>query len=337
MTRTAPTLFRRAALLLVALVALACRGPAAVQVKREVPEDLGVSAVVVYPFGFRWGAPAWREVELSQRLVGVALAEAGDKALFFGPSEVRVYRPEDDNAWAASDAVTLLASQGVRQEAAVVLRAWAERRVQGGQRELVDNRGATVGRSAQEDVVYLGHVEVLHPATRKVVLEVSGDAAADPFAEVRDEGADPTPELTRLMEELTREALKALAGSLQAPRPPSPPLATSVAWVPWETLDLAAELFGKDALDAELLRHQRLRFANPGLEPLLLDTLARQPAGVYVRAAPPGGKLSPGDVVLSLDGHPALPQGLARARLAPVPVEARVQNPSGRIVPLVLP
>jgi hypothetical protein len=308
-----------------------------VQVKREVPEDLGVSAVVVYPFGFRWGAPAWREVELSQRLVGVALAEAGDKALFFGPSEVRVYRPEDDNAWAASDAVTLLASQGVRQEAAVVLRAWAERRVQGGQRELVDNRGATVGRSAQEDVVYLGHVEVLHPATRKVVLEVSGDAAADPFAEVRDEGADPTPELTRLMEELTREALKALAGSLKAPRPPSPPLATSVAWVPWETLDLAAELFGKDALDAELLRHQRLRFANPGLEPLLLDTLARQPAGVYVRAAPPGGKLSPGDVVLSLDGHPALPQGLARARLAPVPVEARVQNPSGRIVPLVLP
>jgi hypothetical protein len=324
-------------LLLGALAALACRGPAAVQTKRELPEDLGVSAVVVYPFGFRWGAPAWRGVELSQRLVDVALAEAGEKALFFGPSEVRVYRPEDDNAWAASDAVTRLASHGVRQEAAVVLRPSAERRVQGGQREMVDSRGATVGRSAQEEVVYLGRVEVLHPATRKVVLEVSGDATVNPFAEVKDEGADPAPELTRLMEDLTREAMRALAGSLKAPRPPTPPLATSVAWVPWEALDLETELAGKDALDAEVLRHQRLRFANPGLEPPLLDTLARQPPGVYVRAAPPGGKLSPGDVVLSLDGHPALPQGLARARLAPVPVEARVQNPSGRIVPLVLP
>lgn len=336
MNRTGPSPLTRVALLLVALGALACKAPA-VQVKREVPQELGVSAVVVYPFGFKWGAPPWRAVELSQRLVDVALAEASDKALFFGPSEVRVYRPEDDNAWAASDAVTLLAAHGVRLEGAVVLRAWAEKRVQGGQRELVDSRGATVGRSAQEEVVYLGHVEVLHPATRKVVLAVSGDAAVDPFAEVKDEGADPTPELTRLMEELTREALKGLSGNLKPPRPPSPPPATSVAWVPWETLDLAAELAGKDLLDAEVLRLQRLRFANPGAEPALLDTLARQPPGVYVRAAPPGGKLSPGDVVLTLEGRPALPQALARTRLAPVPVEARVQNPSGRIVPLVLP
>lgn len=336
MNRPGPSLLACVALLLVALGAPACRS-APFQVKRQLPGSLGVSAVVVYPFGFRWEAPAWRAVELSQRLVGVALAEAGSDALFFGPTEVRVYRPEDDNAWAASDAVMVLASHGVKLEGALVLRPWAEKRVQGGQRELVDNRGRTVGRSAQEEVQYLGRVEVLHPATRQVVLEVSGEARADPFAEVVDEGADPAPELTRLMEDLTREALKGLSGTLKAPRGPSPPLATSVAWVPWGVLDLEAELAGRDALDAEVLRQQRLRFANPGLEPALLDTLARQPAGVYVRSAPPGGKLGAGDVVLTLDGRPALPQGLARARLAPVPVEARVQQPSGRIVPLVLP
>jgi hypothetical protein len=331
------SLLARGALLLVALGALACRGPAAVQLKRSVPGDLRASAVVVYPFGFRWEAPPWRAVELSQRLVDVALAEAAEQALFFGPTEVRVYRPEANDAWTSSDAVAVLASYGVRPDAALVLRPRAERRVQAGQREMVDSRGQTVGQSTQEAVVYLGTVEVLHPATRQVVLEVSGEAPADPFAEVTDDGADPAPELTTLMEALTREALRALSGTLKPPRAPAPPVATAVAWLPWETLALEPELGGKDVLDAELLRRQRLRFANPGLEPTLLDALAKQPTGLFVREAPPGSKLSAGDLVLSLDGRPAPPQALARTRLAPVPVEARVRQPSGRIVSLSLP
>ncbi len=336
MNPSGPSLLARGLPLLVALAALACRGPS-VQLKRDVPADLGVSAVVVYPFGFRWEAPGWRAVEVSQRLVDVALAEAGERALFFGPTEVRAYRPEEDNAWAASDAVGVLASHGVRPEGAVVLRPRAERRIQAGKRELVDSRGRTVGQSVNEAVTYLGTVEVLHPARRRVVLEVSGEAEADPFAEPPDEGADPTPELTRLMEDLTREALRSLAGALRPPRAPSPPVALAVAWIPWETLDLEPELAGRDALDAEVLRRQRLRFANPGLAPAVLDALAGQPAGLYVRSAPPGAKLAAGDQVLSLDGRPALPQALARTRLAPVPVEARVRHASGKIVSLVLP
>ncbi|MCY1021634.1 hypothetical protein [Pyxidicoccus sp. MSG2] len=337
MKHTGPSLLARGVLLLVVLGgALACRGPA-VQVQRTVPEDLRASAVVVYPFGFRWEAPAYRAVELSQRLVDVALAEAGEQALFFGPTEVRVYRPEADDAWTASDAVAVLAPYGVRPEAALVLRPRAERRIQAGQREMVDSRGHMVGRSAQEAVVYLGTVEVLHPASRQVVLEVSGEAPADPFAEVTDDGADPTPELTVLMEMLTREALKSLSGTLKPPRVPAPPLATSVAWLPWETLSLESELAGKDLLDAEVLRRQRLRFANPGLEPAVLDALARQPGGLFVRDAPPGSKLAAGDQVLSLDDRSVPPQALARARLSPIPVEARVRQPSGKIVSLSLP
>jgi hypothetical protein len=80
--------------------------------------------MVVYPVRFRWEAPGWRAVEVSQRWVGVALAEAGDTALFFGPTEVRVYRPEEeeDDVWVGSDAVARLAPYGVRPGRARVLR-----------------------------------------------------------------------------------------------------------------------------------------------------------------------------------------------------------------------
>lgn len=336
MNRTGPSLLARGLLAWVALAAVACRGPS-VQVRRDVPPDLSASAVVVYPFSFRWEAPAWRAVELSQRLVDVALAEAGDTALFFGPTEVRVYHPEMNDAWAASDAVAVLTPHGVRPDGALVLRPRAERRIQAGERELVDSRGRTLGQSTDEAVAYLGTVEVLHPASRTVVLEVSGEAAADPFAEIQDDGADPSPELTRLMESLTREALRALSGLLRPPRAPSPPVASEVAWLPWETLDLGAELAGRDILDAEVLRRQRLRFANPGLEPDALDALAHHPAGLYVRSVPPGTKLEAGDQILSLDGRPALPQALARTRMTHAPIEARVRRASGRIVSLLLP
>lgn len=333
----------RALALLLALVlpGLACRAPYRVQ--RALPESLTASAVVVYPFGFRWEAPAWRSFELSQRLIDVALAEAGERALFFGPSEFTLYRAGDDNAWAASNAVTLLAPYGVRPDEALVLRAWAERHVQSGQREVLDARGQAVSRSLVEEMAWLGHVEVLHPSTQQVVLELSGEARADPFAERTDDGADPAPELTALMENLVREAMKALGSHLRPPREPSPAVAT-VALVPWAAFEYAepgrpayaSTLATLDMLDAELLRQQRLRFANPSLEQSVLTRMARLPAGLYVLSAPPGSKLAPGDVIVSLDGAPALPQGLARARLAPTPVEARVREASGALTPLLL-
>jgi hypothetical protein len=162
---------------------------------------------------------------------------------------------------------------------------------------------------------------VLHPSTHQRVLEISGEVKSDPFAERTDDGADPAPELTVLMENLTREALRALAEQLHAPREPSPAPAT-VALIPWQAFEYAEEgrpahlgaLALMDPLDAELLRQQRLRFANPALETAVLDRLMRLPAGLYVLSAPEGGKLAAGDVVLQLDGHPALPQVLARVR-----------------------
>ncbi|AKQ65067.1 hypothetical protein A176_001979 [Myxococcus hansupus] len=240
----------RLTLWLVAVLALACRSTPT-PARGAVPAASGVSAVLIAPFGFQWEEPDWRALALSQRLVGVAQAQAGEAALFFGPTDVRV--PRTGDARLTGDAVALLASRGVRPEDALLLRPWAERRGHAGERELMDTRGHSVGQRATEVVMYVGHVEVLHPATQDVVLEVFGEATMNPDADIIDEGADPTPELTLLMEELTREALRGLSSHGPPPR------------------------------------------------------------------------------------APARPPTLARARLAPVPVDARVQQPSGRIVPLVLP
>jgi hypothetical protein len=146
------------------------------------------------------------------------------------------------------------------------------------------------------------------------------------------------------MEGLTREALRQLDDHLRAPREPSPAPA-QVALVPWRAFEYADEgrpahlgaLALMDPLDAELLRQQRLRFANPALETALLDRMIRLPAGLYVLAAPEGGKLSPGDVILQLDGQPALPQVLERARLAPTPVQAQVRRAAGGDARILLP
>jgi hypothetical protein len=330
------------AVLLAALSGVACR--TAHRTQRAIPPELTAHAVVVYPFGFRWPEPAWRSFELSQRLIDVALAESGEQALFFGPSEYKLYRPQDDNAWVASNAVSRLVSYGVRPEQGLVLRPWAERRVQTLQRELHDAKGNPVGAGAVEETAFLGHVEVLHPSSGRVLVEVTGEAVADPFAERTDEGADPSPELTRLMVELTREALAALEDTLRPPRPPSPPLG-EVLLVPWEAFAYAEEgrpaftarLAELDALDAELMRQQRLRFAHLDLPPDALARLARMPAGLYVREAPEGGKLAPGELVVGLDGGPALPQALARVRFSPTPVQARIRLPAGEAAERLLP
>ncbi|HYI01472.1 hypothetical protein [Hyalangium sp.] len=332
----------RGALLLLALLGAACSS--AYKIQRDMPSELSASAVVVYPFLFRWPEPAFRSFELSQRLIDVALSEAGEQAFFFGPSEFKLYRPEDDNAWAASTAVTLLAPYGVRPDQALVLRAWAERRIQSAQGELLDAQGRPIGQSTVEETTYLGHVELVHPSTQRRVLEISGEAQADPFAERSDDGADPAPELTRLMEELTRQALRALDEHLHAPREPSPAPAT-VALVPWKAFEYSDEgrpahvgaLALMDPLDGEILRQQRLRFANPRVETSILDRMIRLPEGLYVLSAPEAGKLAPGDLLLQIDGQTALPHVLARTRLGPTPAQAQVRRVDGGTSQILLP
>ncbi len=331
----------RIALLAAAVSLTACK--TAYQKKVTVPEGLTVSLVAVYPFGFRWGEKPYRAFELSQRIVSVGLAKAADRALFFGPSEFRVYRPEDDNAWAATDVVSQLPSYNIRPEQAVVLRPWAERRIHTAQKELYDAKGRGIGLQAVQETTYVAHVEILHPSKQQTLVEVSGEAVVDPFAEKPEEDADPAPELTALVEGLTKEALKALDDAFAPPSPPKP-FDLKLAFNPQEALrftngagaSLELELAKMDPVESELVKVNRVKFANPGMDDAQASKLTRLIGGLYVVAPAPKEQLAPGDLITTLDGHPAMPQSLHRARFSTTPVNARVRRATGDFADLVL-
>ncbi len=332
----------RRALLALCVVAFGCKG--GVQKRLFVRPGRKVSVVAVYPFGFRWEEPPYRSFELSQRLIDAATEEAGDQFLFFGPSEFKVYRHHDDNAWAASTVVTLLPGAGLKPEQAVVLRPWAERRVHAGQKELLDAKGKPVGVSSQLETTYVGHVEVLHPTTRDWVVEVVGETQVDPFEE-REDDSDPAPELTELMQRLTVTALEALREYAAGPAGPARELSLSYWFNPKQAFAFAAEgqkpfevaLASLDPLDAELLVHGRVKFANPGISDAEVTKLARLPGGLYVREGTADGALKAGDVITAVDGQPALPQSLQRLRLNQGSAALKVRRASGEIVELSWP
>ena len=79
-----------------------------------------------------------------------------------------------------------------------------------------------------------------------------------------------------------------------------------------------------DALQAEIWMQARAKFLTPWLSDDQVAKLARTAPALSVVAAPGDASVQPGDLILSIDGQPALPQVLARKRLKGVPVEVRV-------------
>lgn len=326
--RNAPLRLSLAALL-AALASTGCH--ATLQKNRFILPNLSVSAILVEPFGFRWVEPAYRPDALAERLLATADAKVGRQALLFGPQEFKVYRAED-NGWAATNAIALLPPARLKPENALLLRAWAEKRVTSSRRETLDAKGRAVGTGAVEDVTYIGHVELVHPSTQRLAVEVVGEAVVDPFAEKRPEDeADPAPDLTKLMEKLTAEAMAELEGHL-APPAPARELPFSVAFVPPPPEASAAPA---DPLEAELLRQNLVRFENPGLSEADATRLARLPGGLAVTQAQAGSPLKPGDSITQIEDAPALPQTLQRARFRDG-VVLKVRRADGTVADVVL-
>lgn len=330
---------------LLALLLLSCSGPFHKVVKRPAA-PLALTTVFVYPVQLKGSAePAWRTFEVTQRLLDVGLREAGDALAFYGPSEFKVMRWEDEGAWVATTALPLLTHAGSRQDQGVVLRASAEKRVSSSVQEAVDAKGKPKGATSAEETVYLAKVDVVHPATREVLVEVSGQVATSPFDEpLGDEEFDPAPRFTRLLERLTREAVRELARHA-AERPVGEEhgltLAvtpkTSVGWHDEGAPSAEVEVFRLDPLEAEVFLQNRARFLSPWLPEPLPMKLAKLPAGAYVVAAPGDGKLKPGDVVTEVDGQPGLPQVLARARFLGRPSQLKVRRAEGALEEIVFP
>jgi hypothetical protein len=325
-----------------ALLAAGCRS--SIQQTVRPRPGLKLSAIGVYPFGFRWDEPAYRSFELSHRLIEVARKEVGEKLYLFGPPDFKVLRQGEDNAWAATTFLTLLPGVAVRPENAAVLRAWAEKNLIAQQGEVLDKRGRRIGQAVSQELSYVGHVEVIHPSSSEVLVEVTGTVKVDPFAEPPKDDSDPAPELTRLMEQLTARALGAVAEWAKAPGTPKP-LGLTLGFNPKAAFSYAEDsrpsmelaMAAMDPVELELLTQSRIRFANPGISEAEVPKLAKMPGGLYVLSAEPPSQLARGDLIVRLDGEPALPQLLQRRRFAVVPIQAQVRRPSGELIEVLLP
>lgn len=295
------------------------------KVIRPPQGPLTVSAVVIPPVRIvGTDAAGWRRFELAQRLVQGGLREAGDRLAFFGPSEVQITRWEEPG-WLGNTAVPLLARAAVPVDQAVMIRGTVEHRQASTMQEREDSRGRARGGSANQETTWVATVELLHPSSRLVLGEFSGTVIIDPFAEpTGEEEFDPAPAMTRLLERLGKEALT-VARKWELDRAAAKDSGLTLALTPAITAaqpDAAAAQ--PDALQAEIWMQARARFLSPWLTDGQAAKLARTAKGLSVIAAPGDASVQPGDLILSIDEQPPLPEVLARKRLTGVPVQVRV-------------
>ncbi len=284
------------------------------RVVHELPAPPRVSTIII-PGARLTGveAPGWRAFELAQRQVAVALSLVGRQLAVVGPAQVKVVH-FDRAGWDGTTALPLLSRAQLAPDEAVLLRTSAELREAETTFEREDARGEDRASTRSRQARWLLTVEVLHPATATVLAEVHGQLDEDPFAPPNEqEEFDPHWAMTRLLETLTREAL-AIIDRWQLPRAPLPELNLALAPAITAAQPDAARA-QPDALRAEVWMQNRARFLTPWLDEAQAARLARTPPSLVVLAAPGGARLQPGDLILSVDGQPALPEVLARGRL----------------------
>ena len=317
------------------------------KVIRAPPPNTQLTTAFVYPFAFRWeNEPPYPSLSFFQHMILWCVKVPDNTVSFYGPSEFKVMRANDDGAWVASNALPLLLASGSRPEQGIVIRPWAEKREGNSSQETSDAKGRPRGTGQSMEVSYLGHLEIVHPSSREVLVELTGEVKVDPFAVPTEEDEyDPAKALTHLMESLMRKALAELTE--YAPERTS---ATSFPYVlaltPKTALTYQAEsqpafetaLAKLDALEADVVQQGRARFACRTLSGLEAAKAVRLPPGLLVVEAPAeDGKLTKGDVLLQIDQDPALPQRLARQWLTGIPVQVKVRRASGGETEVVLP
>lgn len=330
--------------LLVALLGLAgCAGGLRTTV-RSPSAPLELTTIFIYPTRLLgMTEPGWRQFELSERTIRTTVRIAGERLAFFGPSEFRVMQFENDHAWVSSTALPLLAAQGQRPEQGAVIRATVERRVMSAVQEAHNAKGQS-GATSSELTTFIARAELVHPSSAQVLYEVEAEVTVDPFAEPCPEAEyDPAPALTALLERVVSEAAEhAFKHAFKRPISADPGLI--VATTPKTAFSLridsasTAEAVKKpDGLEAEVLLENIARVLSPWLTGKALESVVASVPGVAVVGAPPGSRLKPGDVVESVDGAPALPHVLARARFKGAPMELEVRHRDGSSANVVFP
>lgn len=315
----------RSAFLVGLCAALAGCSSGITKVIRPPESPITVSAVVIPAVRITGtDAPGWRRFELAQRLVLLGLSERGEKLAFFGPSEVQISRWEEPG-WLGNTAVPALARAAIPVDQALLLRATVEQRLGSTTQEREDSAGLAKGGVASQETQWLVSVELIHPSSRQTLAELSGSVVIDPFAPpTGEEEFDPAPPMTRLLEKLAKGAL-GIARRWEADRPTVSEAGLTLALSPAITAsqpDAAASQ--TDALQAEIWMQARARFLAPWLSDDQAAKLARAAPALYVVAAPGGASVQPGDLIVSVDEQPPLPEVFARKRLGGTGVVVRV-------------
>ncbi len=292
--------------LLAASLLLGCAG--APTRRTEPVPDLRVSALVVERLRGSGGVSDDEALALSARLGLRTVAAASGRALVWGASEIHPLHPERSD-WTATDALTSIRAAAVAPTEVLLVRARLDRTTAEGRQEVAGRAGPSgVGTSAEW--IDRVRVELIHPSTGRVVVESAAEVRVDPF---RTDGEGPGPLLDRVAE----DALAGLEGRWS--HPPRPAVDA------WRLLGPS----GGMGLEAEVRRLAQLRLANPGLGEDEAARLMRRPPGVFIRAAEVTTRLHAGDVVTAIDGAPATPESLDRARQGTRDVRLEVEPAGG--------
>jgi hypothetical protein len=288
--------------------------------------------VFVYPCGFRWQESAYRSFELSAKIVRWALGSTQSVIPFFGPSEFRVTRPLEPNIWVGSDdAISLLTSYQLSPENVIVFRPWVEKHIEWQAREVHDREGSKISEEERQAIRYIAHLDVVHPSTRTLLFELKAESAPDaPSTRIEE---DPTPALTLLFGQLTQTATERLKPLLEGPTAwvnALPP----VAFAPQAYFNFRFE--GRPSFQATLdelspeasaeVRRSRIKYLNGELPPNVLEAMAESEGGLWLLADAPTLSLRRGDLVVELDGRPALPEAFERLKFARAPTKGRVRS-----------
>lgn len=297
------------------------------QVVKAPPQPVELTTLFFYPVTVTGleATPA-RGFELSQRSLDRALQEAEGRLAFFGPSEFRVLRPDIENAWVATDALPLLVKSGGQPEQGAIVRLVVERRVTSSAMQTETSSGQTRARTDSEETTWLVRGELFHPSSATTLVEVGGEVKVEPGDTPPPEADyDDAPQLTALLERVTAAVIRHALG-LAARRTGEPGTARFAA------TPAALSFFGGDeadkrGMDLEIALLHRARLLAPSAPIELAGAFTHAPPGTAVLVG--DEKLQAGDVVLFVDGKPALPHTLARVRFRGAPVRLDVRRAAG--------
>jgi hypothetical protein len=297
---------------LVVALAAACVACSTAPVRHtEAVPELCVSALVVERLRASGGVSDDDVLALSARIGLRAVSATSGRALVWGPTEIHPLHPERSD-WTATDALGSIRSAGVPPTEVLLVRARLDRTSAEGRQE-VAGRGGGAGVGASAEWIDRVRVELIHPSSGSIVVESSADVRVDPF---RTDGEGPGPLLDRVLD----DAVAGLEGKWA--HPPRPGVD---AW------RLLGPTPGTTGLEGEVRRLSQLRMANPGLGEDEAARLMRRPPGVFVRAAEITTRLHAGDVVTAIDGAPATPESLDRARQGTRDVRLEVEPAGGAV------